>query len=502
MGLLTLFGYGGQDDDGPFVVITAANTVADFKLIPRDLAERDIEHHVADGLDFLTNDRVRGMAYGIIIEGDAKEWAKVLGITLVHRNRAIEQQREMASRDDADMFDPKVETRSIKEIFGLDKHDPWDKRTEEEKAALDKKKKDKKIGDTTGDSFGAPKDDKVARVTDTRITVDANDQVTAVDVLAVKGLHDKDEEKAPEGEAEGGFQPSAVLITSQQDFTSSGFGLIIDPLGIREEIEYGPGWVMTKNPVAATQLIISLKMRNIDVEAKLIGDGFTFDPALAKAVGRGPFAMFFRLDVKDVALIDAVQALEEGGVKLDSLLGRGEDEEGCWFGISVERLANDYSDIIKARHVLAETEVYAVSLSGVRMAPKGTNVLDPNAAPIYGPRPWSDPVAWELLSDEDREAEMKAITGGEFLFTGSHTPGKGTTLIVTPKSYFDIHQEPWPGDIDPYVAHLLAPKQLAFVKQDNHTYLTRSIDFATVVFVLAKQGMIDSMQFRMWMNLN
>ena len=496
-----LYGYSGQDEDGPFIVITAAPSTADFTALPTRLEEHGIEHHVAHGIDFLTNDRVRGMAHGIIIDGAISELASIIGITLVHRNRAIEQQREMASRDEADMFDPKVESRSIKEIFGLDKNDPWAPPPKPEDEAKKKKAKDKKIGDTTGDSFGGPKDDKVARVTDTRVTVDSKDRVTAVDVLAVKGLHDKDEDATPEGEAEVGFKPSAILITSQQDFTSSGFGLIIDPLGIREELEYGPGWVTTKNPVVATQLMISLKMRGFDVEAKLIGDGFTFDPAFAKAVGRPPFAMFFRLDIKDIALIDAVQALEEGGVNLDSLLGRGEDEEGCWIGVSVERLANDYSDLIKMRHILAETEVYAVNLSGIRMAPKGTNVLDPNATPIYGPRPWSDPVAWALLSDEDREAEMKAITGQEFLFTGSHTPGKGTTLIVTPKSYFDIHQEPWTGDIDPYVAHLLVPQRLAFVKQDNFTYLSRSIDFPTVVFVLAKQGMIDSMKFRMWMNL-
>ena len=139
-----LYGYGGQDEDGPFIVITAAPTTAEFAALAATLEGQGIEHHVAHGLDFLTNDRVRGMAHGIIMDGTPSELATSIGVTLVHRNRAIEQQREMASRDEADMFDPKVESRSIKEIFGLDKHDPWDTRTEEEKAKLqDKKAKDK-----------------------------------------------------------------------------------------------------------------------------------------------------------------------------------------------------------------------------------------------------------------------------------------------------------------------------------------------------------------------
>lgn len=493
-----LYGYGGQDEDGPFMVITAAISVAVFKGLSDELTQQGIEHHVADGLDFLTNDRVRGMAYGIIIDGPSKELAEHLSVTLVHRNRAVEQQREMANRDEEDIFDPKVETRSIKEIFGLDKHDPWAPPPKPEDEAKKKKEKDKKIGDTTGDSFGGPKDDKVARVTDTRVSVDANGEVTGVDILAVKGLHDKDEETPEVKEETGPKITHAVLLT---DAPMPFLPDLLIGLGRPENVTHGPGWIKTVDPRLAAQLVISLRRRG--VTAEIIGAAdLPIKEELSTAVGRPPFAMFFRLDVADIGIEQLAAVLEDGGVKIDSLVGLGETDTSAWVGVSVERLAKDYEAVVQAAMTFAETEVYAVNLSGVRMAPKGTNVLDPNAVPIYGPRPWSDPVAWALLSEEDRAAEMKAISGAEFIFTGSHTPGKGTTVIITPKSYFDEHQEPWEGEIDPYVADLLAPKQLALVKQDNFTYLTRSIDFATVVFVLAKQGMLDSMQFRMWMNLN
>lgn len=491
------FGFSVSNEDGQFVVVAAAPSIAEFNTLPERLAALNIAYEVPDGIEFLMDDRVRGFAYAIIIPEEAAQ--AFPDISLVHKNRALTEQRKMAATDEHDMFDPAVEKRTIAEIYGLTDHDPWDKRTEEEKAAIaDKKKKKEDVGDVSGDSFSGPIGTKVAQVSDSRITVDKDGNVTGVDAIAVKGHYNPDEEPALPTTA-GGFTPTAILITCDKDFSPVLDGLIHD-FGIEKDVEYGPGWLTTKNPMVASQLMYSLPKRNFEVKATLVGDEFEHDLACTHAVGVPPFSMFYRLDVSGIGLEDAVDILAEGFVKLDSLLGRGEGPDGIWFGVAVERLARDYAALLAADGPHVTFDVYAVSQTGERMAPKGVTVSDPNATPEYGPRPWADLAAWEALTDDERAVEVKAIKGAEFIFTSSYAPGQGTTVVFTPRAYFQANNCPWQGDLDPYLSGILP--DLALVLQSNGTYITRSIENASAVFKLARAGFGESMLLRIWLNLD
>ncbi len=101
-----------------------------------------------------------------------------------------------------------ADARTIEEIHGLDKHDQWDHRTEEEKAEdqkiREKYEKLRKAGKVSGDSFGpSKKDGSEVRVTDIRTTRNADGSISVDEVLAVKGLHDDNGIKKPAEPAEG-----------------------------------------------------------------------------------------------------------------------------------------------------------------------------------------------------------------------------------------------------------------------------------------------------------
>lgn len=507
-----IYGFAGQDDDGPYVVVTANDTLADYQALVPSFEAAGCDIRVAEGIDFLMDTKLSGLLHGIIITPPGPiQTPYSIGshnIEIVHKNRAIEHQRVMMSKEENDVFHHETgDKRPLGEVYGLIENDPWDSRTEEQKAKQEeaslKGKDANKAGDLTGDSFAPAKKDKTARVTDVRVSLNPDGSVNAADVLAVKGLHDTDDEPGEGEKVEaGGMTATAVLLTSDNHFTASGFSALLHNLGIDEtSIEFGPGWLITPRVGEANQLAYSLNKRGHDVRATMIGSPFALDMAHTLAVGRPPFAMFFRVDVKNIEIEDLISALEDEGVNLTTLLGRGENESGCWIGVSVERLARNYAGGIRKHYPLAETEVYAVSLEGERMAPEGVEVLDPNAVAEYGPRPWSDLAAWEALSDEDRAAEMKKVKAAEFIFTGSYHMGRGSTVLFTPKDYFEEHNEPWEGDIAPFVEPFF-PQAFGMVTNDNGTFSARSVQYDSMVFKLARQGFHESTRYRLWLNLN
>lgn len=515
-----IYGFTATDEDGQYVVVAAHSTLKEFDDLVLAIETNGFKVKVAEGLDFLIDAKLSGMMKAIVItlpDGIALQTPFGIGgpttdpfeINLVHRNRAIQHQREMMAKEEDDIFHHETgDKRPLGEVYGLKENDPWDTRTEEQKAKEAeqslKGKEANKAGDLTGDgSFAPAKTDKTARVTDVRVSLNPDGSVSGADVLAVKGLHDKDEEgdgeKPPEEEA-----PKAIgiILTSEQDFTSSGFGLVLDALGIEESsIEYGPGWLITPLSNVASQLVYSMGKRGYDLKATLIGSPHPTGIADTLGVGRPPFSMFFRVDVRNCELIDVVEALRAEEVKLDTLLGRGENDDCAWIGVSVERLAGNYAEMIRKHYPLAETEVYAVSLSGERMAPEGVEVVDPNAVAEYGPRPWSDPVGWALLSDDERTEETKKVKAEEFIFTGSYHMGRGSVVLFTPKTYFEEHNEPWEGDVAPFVERFFT-QSLGMVTNENGTFSSRSVQYDTVVFKLARQGFIESTRYRLWLNMN
>jgi hypothetical protein len=114
-------------------------------------------------------------------------------ITILQPNAAWDRHVDTVQWDVPSFYDVS-ETRTIEELEGLDQNDPWDKRSDDEKAqdAEFRAKIDelKKAGQLTGDgSFSPrkPKDgDSKAHVTDIRVSTNADGTVDIDNVLAVK----------------------------------------------------------------------------------------------------------------------------------------------------------------------------------------------------------------------------------------------------------------------------------------------------------------------------
>jgi hypothetical protein len=114
-------------------------------------------------------------------------------ITILKKEMSFDRHADMVHYDAPDFYDVS-ETRTIEEIEGLDQHDPYDRRTDEEKvedaAHRAKIEELKKSGQLSGDgSFTPrkPKDgDSAAHVTDIRTTRNADGTVSIDNVLAVK----------------------------------------------------------------------------------------------------------------------------------------------------------------------------------------------------------------------------------------------------------------------------------------------------------------------------
>lgn len=126
-------------------------------------------------------------------------FAVVHDIDILGPNRAFSQYKEMIRPIINERRNAAPDERSIAEILGIDKHDPWDHRTEEEKAKLaEMEAKGKKAyadahkaGQLSGDSFsGAGRKDGSATVTDIKASIGADGQLQIDAATAVKGMHD------------------------------------------------------------------------------------------------------------------------------------------------------------------------------------------------------------------------------------------------------------------------------------------------------------------------
>ena len=194
---------------GNQTIITCADTLDAFEdLAARLAAASDGVYEVArpTGLERMTVDHLGRFdpEIGPIIVTHASEAARdafcaLNGISIVGPNRAHSYYMDMirpalAAKSEDD-------NRTIAEILGIDKDDPWDHRSEEEKAALaEAAAKGKKAyadahkqGQLSGESFGGGgSKDGTPTITDINASVGADGRLQINTATAVKGLHDVD----------------------------------------------------------------------------------------------------------------------------------------------------------------------------------------------------------------------------------------------------------------------------------------------------------------------
>ena len=477
---MTLHGFRSRDNNGDHViVITSAPTKEEFVIAKTFLEESGINFGEPSDVEFFSSPFLSGLADAYVSDSITDSDVERIGLTLVSRARALELHRHMLDSDKADLFkDP----RSIREIFNI----PMPEQPEG-------KKDEARLKDTAGGSFASPEEKKdrdpdLVRVTDVTAKVSRDGKVVDVDVIAVKPQNDKEDSIAT---------PAGIMVVSNKPV----LGEIIALLNI-ETIKHGAEWALVGDRQAAAQLIVSGRLRDAEVAVYAAADGLVIEDAEALGCGRGPFSMFYRIDVRGITIERLIELAKGCKTSYANVIAAGETSEFVWLGITIERLAKQFEEAIRDGEPTAEIDLYAVNPLGERIAPEGVQVIDINDMANYGPRPWdADTAAWEALSDVEKKAERKKITGAEFFFTGSWDPKIGTRVFFTPRAHFERTDEQWEGDAQTYVDHLL-PQAAALVHSEGNLYKSRSLSYDSVVFTLARSKFVESTFYRLWMNNN
>jgi hypothetical protein len=179
------------------------------------LSKRETEFSDAFEVEFK---RLRHDVF-IFEHADADQQEKFInekGITVLNPQTAWDRHDTMVEFDVPDFYDVS-ETRTLEQIEGLTENDPWDRRTDEQKAE-DQKMKDmieemKKSGEISSDGSFTPRkpkegDDNTAHVTDIRTSVGADGKVSIDNVLARKDYSDLKGDAQREADKEHGKSAS------------------------------------------------------------------------------------------------------------------------------------------------------------------------------------------------------------------------------------------------------------------------------------------------------
>ena len=190
--------------DGSTVYVTAGDNQSQYDIFVQGIGTLEFNGEVPNVFELMTNPLTSGMDEAFRIEFETEEAAieaaSKCGIELETAVRAREKRIKMQilAEEEAERSDKEengqatVDHRTIEEIYGLDKNDPWDKRTPEQIEQMEKMKEKmkeaSKNGGVSGESFSPKKKkDDLARVWDAKTSIDANGNITINSVLAAKG---------------------------------------------------------------------------------------------------------------------------------------------------------------------------------------------------------------------------------------------------------------------------------------------------------------------------
>lgn len=473
--------------DGNRTIVGAADTIVEFEVF----VEEQTVGERASTVEMLSDEYLsRFKLPPLIIEHDSPTlrdaYADTKGLTVVRSNNLVDRHQRMVIEREEEK-EPEIEDgTTIAMLYGLDKDDPWDKRTDEEnkklyEAAL-------KAGNLSNDdSFAAPAAAK-AKVTDVRTHIGRDGTVTIDNVLAVKGLHD-----APPPDRVtllrdvtlmGKTYPAGTEVTMRAD--PDGSVKLID--GIYQIVPNAVEGVDYERPVVETIVDLS----SITDENGMVvdhSDDYVIDP-------NGAIPIYHRIDLIGAKTADIADLIND----LPSYHRPREMRDvptGCWLAFVRLAVAEQVLDALKSAGF--HGAIIGVNSNGERLAPDGVTVVDTEAEKIAPPRVWNDRAAEiDGMNEEERTANDKTMTGAEFIYCGKyHGAQDGCIIYVTPKSYFDEHAEMYPKPLD--IAHLL-PADLKEIEPG--VYQTKSRDWVNLSFDLGRRGFVESMWLQLYLNNN
>jgi len=473
-----------------------------------------------------------------------ENFAKIYHIEIVPDFILVDKHKAMLASLENDPYAPNADARLIGEILGLEDNDPWDQRTEEQRAQDEENRKEaeiaKKAGKLSGDSFGPSKRTKkknseigVKEIT----THEDNDGNLVIDnVLAVKGLYDdngkgvwlpRDSEvqeiKVADAEPDERFyrfQTTEIGHAQAIDTWLELLGVLPEPKKvdpeIRSKIIVGEGenetsaWFAIRNELIANKLFYLLKNIQIQftvdvVDANFVTiDVFVQNEALAQYINpQGHIAIYHRIDVINGELAEVLWVLDkESAVQQKDLISsivaaRGQMQDYCWLACATKYGAEEIEQVLKKNSEFAnsEIEIYGVNDLGERLVPKGIEILEEDHTP-EPPRPWNDKAfEWHAMTDEQRKADEVAVMSDEFIYSGSYKGAAGCIVYVTPRSYFKRTGEMWNQPLD---SHWF-PQDMKQISPG--VFQTKSRNWIDLNNELAKRGLVESLALQLYINL-
>ena len=449
------------------------------------------------------------------------------------------RQRRMLELED---FNADTGGRTLAEIHGLVDNDPWDRRTDEEKAEAEKKKKEMsekaKSGDITGDSWGAggkrsmtsdkgesqptvdatpdktdpnatggatggddPTEDQAGglRIRDMKITVNEDGSIDIGDILADKDLF------APD------MYHLTILNNGEPSKIIEDYDPILKRAGISDNGRYlGAQFDKHEDGGIVIQLggAATLRMKEALQES---GREYTLVATITEKEGYGDdnvykiaddqlVATYFRADALDRSVAQVNTMIEANVGAKTPYRARDLNDGGSWHAYIRRSDAEKTVEILLATG--AKAELNEVDHLGVRIIEEGTEdaiVLDREAKNVEPPAPWNDRRDEFYALDEEgqKKAFQKLLP---FLLYSLRDYGDPYRIIahITPKTYFNEHGKLWEGELP-----------LEGVLPDNFTkfgdkvgvYQIKSLDLNTTDFILGnKAKMRESLMLRAHLN--
>lgn len=414
-------------------IVCAGDTVEEFinlvnwvHLNPTEFAFENTEI-----TDLYTDSALRGLALPplIIQKTDLVGVTNIGGFDLhgFTRDQAIEKSEKMVTVEE-NIFE---DTRTVAERLGINEVDPWDHRTEEEKAKaaefqakIDDAKKKQAGREMSGDSFGAfvgAKAEPGVKVLDVHAHQEADGKIVVDKMLAHKKEADTEEEipeyQLPVEAHIRTFIPAANVTENPMDIALL--------LGILKYVDHGDA-IVFRGPLHILHRFIAALTEHVAIidDAPVV---FNADYA-AMVDFAGPQSRFYKLTF-ETPLAALSHELDEMGIYLDKLCAaRGVMPTGCWLASWTKPGAEK---VQRRLDLTPEAVLSVVNREGHDAEAKVGEV------PVIPPRPWDeDTTAWNALSTTEQEETLAKVKGDEFVVCGRPNGAWEIRVQVVPIAYF------------------------------------------------------------------
>jgi hypothetical protein len=500
--------------DGTNLIVAAADSLVEMEeLFTRTSGVAGLRLNRPTAADMMMDERFQSLkAIPGVYEFDARPeqdtFADQYGITVIGPNKLVDRHTDMLEKLEEDPYflpsededDPDRVKRTIGEMHGINKDDPWDKRSDEDKVKDEAYKKKyeaaKKAGKLSGDDSFAPPGSQ-ARVTDIDTTRNADGTISIDKVLATKGVYEDNDRDRREAEKRvvGRGAPAGGKGTPNKKASGRSIEDIVG--GVLNPEEGARLQAQADRAVGAEdEDVISIRDLMAQMREPILDENGV-DMTISES---DDIPMFYKLEFvgAHVADLEAVLDTNEVWGNVHASRDTGDD---CWFafvrhkhGLAFENAATE------AGFKIAE-HPFGVKPDGDRLVEKsvkGVTVVDTGEKREIGPRPWNARAAeLEKMTEEERAEEWKNCKGDEFIFCGTYEgAAMGTIVYITPKSYFEEHGVMFDQPLN--IDHLIERD----VKEitPGGIYRTLSRDWNSLSFALSKKGMVENMYLQLYLN--